>query len=291
VRIIFILFCLFGFITSCALLDNEEATVPAYIYVPQVKFITQPSKEGDSIHKFVDVWVSKSGLAMGTIGIPALLPIKFTDSTDITLDAGILKSGMNDERIPYPLILPYTKRMRLVPGKVDTIVPEFMYYPQAKFPIFEDFDVIGSFFELNSLYKQTGDTILRVQDKLALIPGKNSGQLVLSPTTTTYQLLASNPLNNLPGGNSPVFLELDYNTNLPLDIGYYYREPGQSAETRSSIVQLFPTNGWNKVYIALNLEIASRRVGTSFRFYIGIFNPRLEKAEIFLDNLKVVYLD
>ncbi len=266
--------------------------MPAYIYVPRVEYKTDKATEGDSTHKILDVWISKDGIAIAEVGIPALIPVQYFDSTNITFDAGVLKTGADEERIPYPLFKPVVKKLNLRPAVIDTVVPVFSYYPFRKIALFEDYDLIGSNFYINPAYKQTGDTVLRVNDNRALIPGRNSGKIVMSPTTSTFQLLTTDQFTTLPIGNTPVFLEIDFKTNLTLDVGYYYAEPGSSYEQIAPIVQLFPTEKWNKIYIALNVEVASRPAGTAFRFYIGTYNANpSQQAEIFLDNIKIVYLE
>ncbi len=296
IRLGFILAVLF--IQSCALLDTEEASVPGYIYVPSFRYYTDDTSsqsdgpyEGQNTQKFVDVWLSREGIALGTIGLPALIPVTgTTDSAIITIDAGIMKTGQSDERVPYAVIKPFKKKMKFTPGVVDTVIPEFRYLSNRKFAFIEDFDRTGMRFVINDLYKVAGDTILKVNDQRARTPGKNSGMLAFNQNSLRFQVRTER-IAGLPGMNSPVFLELDYHTNLPLDIGYYYFEPGQPASGANSVIQLFPSTGWNKIYIALNLEIAPRKAGTEFIFYIGVYNPSAVLPEVFIDNAKLVYLE
>lgn len=285
------------FIQSCALLNTDEATVPGYLYVPSFRYITDTASksdglyEGDNTDKIVDVWIAANGISLGTIGFPALLPVtEVGDSVTISIDAGVLKTGQGGERIPYRILSQFRKNVLFKPGVVDTVIPEFRYLENRKFGFLEDFDRTGMRLIINDLYKSPGDTIIAISDQRARKPGFKSGMLVFDRNSQRFQV-RTELISGIPGQNTPVFLELDYSSNMLLDVGYYYFEPGQAASAAQSVVQLFPTGTWNKVYVALNQELVGKKTGTQYIFYIGVYNGDGSIPQVFLDNIKLVYLD
>ena len=287
-------------ISACSLLETDLAPAPAYVYVPSVTFYTDTidksdkNYEGANTSRIKDAWLYNSGGLLGAaIGLPALVPVQVNgaDSIDLRVEAGVLRSGQDDQRIPYPLMQPYTRRIRLIPGRVDTIYPDFTYYRTRQFAFIEDFDRPGFRFAINPHYRYPGDTVMAVNDARALAPG-NSGMFAISRNNTRFQILTTDQYV-LPGMNLPVFLELDYHTNLPLEVGYYYDDPKLGPSAADSVISLYPNSSWNKVYVSLNEEIAPHQQAgsTAFKFYIGVYNPDSIEPAVFIDNIKLVYLD
>jgi hypothetical protein len=279
-------------LSSCDFSDREEATVPSYIHIPN--YVTETptdGSKGSSFQRFHDVWVYVNGRLLGLYGLPANIPVPNKGPTTIRIEAGILKSGQLLERMVYPVIQTYETTISLTPKSIDTIVPVFRYRNNAAFPVIEDFDRIGFRFTINPLYQQAGDTVLRFKNADAHDTSNFSGRIQVQPDTRVFQMYTTETYA-LPGFNQPVFWEMDYNTDLPLVFGYYYIEPNQSVSISNEVIRLFPTNGqWNRVYIALNQEIAPRPIGTRFRFYIGFFKQPGATANVMLDNLKLTHLD
>ncbi len=279
-------------ISGCEFSDKEEAKVASYIYVPSVQMQTpNDGSQGSNTHQFEDVWVFANNTFIGSYGVPATVPIPLSGNVQIRVEAGVKKSGQEYERIIYPLMKSSTSQLALEPDKVDTVLPVFTFFDNAVFSFIEDYDRIGTKFTINPLYSGPGDTIIRFQGADARESGKNSGRAVLRPGNTVFQMFTSDEYV-LPGFNQPVFLEMDFNANLQLVIGYYYQEPNQPASGATEIIRLAPTDGkWKKIYLALNQEIAPRAPNTQFKFYIGLFKNADFEADVRLDNIKLVYLD
>jgi hypothetical protein len=224
------------------------------------------------------------------VGLPSLLPVQKQGSTKITVDAGVIISGQDNQRTPYPLVQSYIEIRDLKPGVIDTIVPVFKYLPNISAKFIEDYDRIGRSFKIYETFYVPGDTIRPVNDDHTLRPGNFSGKVELAPSNQKM-LLITNDEYELPGGGSPVYLEIDYNSNLPLDIGYYYQDPLTGANPQpQSVVQTYASNGWKKLYINLTNETAPRRDGTKYKIYIGIFNENNIAPSIYIDNIKLLCL-
>jgi hypothetical protein len=290
-HIYFFVFIALMSLSGCELLeDTSPVTVPSYIHVPAVTTTSNPDgSQGDAFHRIPDVWVYDEGVLLGIYRIPATIPVPKSGRVNLNFEAGVVYSAQLDERIPYPMLQTYRITKDLKENAVDTIRPEFAYRNTCVFPLIEDFDRVGFRFTLNPLYTRAGDTILRVAGPEALEAGKNSGKVVLAPGAEAFQIYTTDNFT-LPGMNQPVFFEMDYKSNVPLIIGYYFFEPGQSSSQPNEVIRLFATDGeWKKVYLALNQETAGKPSNTLYKFYIGLFKEAGKEAEIYLDNIKIVH--
>jgi hypothetical protein len=285
----------FVLISSCEFTDTSSATVPAYISIPSFSYITDTTTgfgyQGNNSQKFTDLWVTSSGNTIGTVGLPVLLPIQKTGSHLISVDPGIIQSGQDDHRIAYPFIESYTQTINLIPGKIDTIYPVFKYLPNVKFADIYDFDYIQSSggITLNPNYVVKGDTFYKVKGTGSRTLNNYYLECDIAPTSLTYQILTR--LMPLPGLGTPVYLEMDYQSDVMIQVGYYYIEPGQPGSIATSVINLYPSSGWNKLYLNLSDEVSARKAGTQFQFYFGMFNNSGIKPHISLDNIKILTLD
>jgi len=285
-----VLFCItFLAISSCGMIGEDKVDIPAYIYVPSYTFQTDSITQGSNANYFTDMWVSDAGIIVGAVGLPSLLPIQKSGPTEVRVDAGIILTGQDNQRSSYPLISTYTVTRNLQPGVIDTIKPEFKYLPNIDVKFVEDYDRIGANLKINPSYYAAGDTVLKVNDEHALRPGSNSGQVVLASSHQIMQLISSSEYE-LPGYGAPVYLEIDYNSNLPLDIGYYYNDPTTGASPANSVIQTYASNGWRKLYINLTNEVSARKTGTTFIIYIGIYNVDNITPAVYIDNVKLLCL-
>lgn len=286
------------FLPSCAFLGQDEVTVPAYIYVPGYTYQTNNDLQGDTSSRFSDVWITQNGVTKGTIGYPALIPIESSGPTQITLDAGIIRSGQNETRVNYPFIASFVETRNLTPGVTDTLKPIFTYLPGAKFAFIEDYDRSGSAFVINPGSDLPGDTVIKTDGPNAWKPGTFSGRIQIDDGHDRVQLLAGGPRdasNNFEGyllePGAPIYLELDYNSNLPIDVGYYFIDRQGNTSTIKPVVQAFATNGtWRKLYIDLTDEVSVQQAGTRYIIYLGFFNGDKILEDVQIDNIKLVYL-
>lgn len=284
---------LFGFVTiltllliGCKVFDNE-VIVPGYVYIPYYRFVTlSDGSQGDSSSNIDDMWVYSNGSLEGAIGLPTFIPIQKNGFTEIGIDAGVLKSGQDYERIPYPLLTREYFTVNMEPNGVDTLVPEFKYVASCQFKMIEDFDRIG--FQFEYYRRLPGDTVELVKDSSALVFGRNSGSVKMSAETDEFSLRStkSYDLNRLGG---PIFLEIDYKSDVILYIGMVAIAPFTSEENIVPILNTYPTENWKKAYIELTPEVIAKASGTRFKIYINTIKSAGAKPPlIMLDNIKLI---
>ncbi|MBP9187338.1 MAG: hypothetical protein KBE91_07550 [Bacteroidia bacterium] len=274
-----------GLFSQCKVFDNE-VIVPGYVYIGGYKMETAADgSQGDSTSKIVDAWVYDNGSVVGSFGLPALIPIQKTGAVEIGIDAGILKSGQNYERIPNPIIARWYASLNLKPNTIDTIFPVFKYTPRSKFKLIEDFDRVG--FRFTKTYSMPGDTIVYINSGAdARTPGQNSGMVMLTDSTDYFRLVTTDPYI-LTGLNLPSILELDYNSDVILYIGMFANVPGGVKQI--PLYNAYPTTGWNKVYINTTDEVSLNPINTEYKIYIDVYRTiGSPQPKIILDNIKLI---
>lgn len=91
----------------------------------------------------------------------------------------------------------------------------------------------------------------------------------------------------MPQQGAPVFLELDYKSNTEFLVGVYIN---YTLVVKRDLLWINPKDNWNKIYINLTQIISEGINAPSFSIFVGMKrNFLLEKNELHLDNLKVVY--
>lgn len=281
------------FLSSCEFSDTEKAEIPAYLYIPSFNFLTDTTSsgyEGYASCKYPDMWVSAAGTAQGTIGLPVLIPVIGSGDTKIGVEAGIIKSGQDEVRIPYPFLGTYFENVTLKPGVTDTIRPVFRYLDNVRFPLIVDYDRLSTSrgFKMNPQYAQPGDTLVQANDNGSMVSGNAYLKCEVAASSVTFQMVSSEEYT-FPGQGSQVYLEVDYRSNMLLKFGYYFQEPNQIPSSATPVMDIYPTTSWKKLYINLTDEVASRRSNTKFKFYFGFFNTSgTVKPELSFDNIKLV---
>lgn len=282
---------------SCGIVNEDEVFVPGYVYVPSFTYETNPdNSQGSNSQAFNDMWFSEGGTALGALGMPSLIPIQKSGPTEITIEAGISNTGQDNSRLAYPFVAAYTQVINLKPGVIDTVRPVFKYLAGTGFKFIEDYDRITRAFEFNTKVDGAyveGDTILLVKDTTNSWSNNTYCGKIVMPSTQRRSQLITKELYELDGAGAPAFIEIDYKTNVPLDIGYYYFEPnnsgGGSTSVNNPVVYAYPNEKWKKLYVDLTGEVSSRKVGTKYYIYIGIDNGDFITPEVYIDNVKLVY--
>jgi hypothetical protein len=276
------------------MLETTPVTIPSYIYVPALGFSTRGKKDtqGDSSSKFVDVWIYEKGKLLGNIGLPALIPIQKSGLTELSFDAGVLKSGQDDQRIPNPFTDRQTFYRELTPNKIDTFTPVITYLTNAKFSIIEGFESNGFEFT-SSVNNASGDTIQSVAvltpPNSGIVLGNKMGKVIMAPSSLSFEIDSKEFTKEelQPSPSASVYLELDYKSETAINIGMY-------SQTTTGVVQVlpifstFPSTSWNKVYICLDQDISPANAGTRFKIAISISNNGAS-PEVYIDNIKLVH--
>jgi hypothetical protein len=273
---------------------DKDEPIPAFISVEAADLMVEPDgSQGAGTSAIVDAHIFANDIFVGTIELPGRVPILEEGDTRITLAAGIKNNGISSDRIIYPFYQSLVKTIDLQPGVVQPFdedsVAVFQYFEDDGFGglkfLFEGFEGIGNIWEPAEL---NGTAIVNITDTSEALSGSGCGKITLDddfPDFEVYSQTSEWDFSDVNPGQ-PVYMEVDYRGNNPLEIGIRLNN-----ETQSKIfaLGLNPRENWTKVYVELTNEIGLGQ-STDFQIYLETKKTTNEpQAIIYLDNLKVVY--
>jgi hypothetical protein len=261
--------------------------VPAYLFVNSVS-VAPAAVPGTTTSRITDIRVSVDDELLGSWEVPARIPVLREGATKIQIDPWVKRNGTYDDRVRYPFYTRWEGTVDLTPEGNHVIQPQVEYTEQTVQWV-ESFEEAGiqliptnaSNVELQRFTPQEHPHIVQ--------PGGSPAAGSFLPGSGSYIRLITDQNFVVTGG--PIFLELDYSTNVVLTIGILYTLNG--VPSSEPYVYLVPTAGgsetpvWNKVYIDLspvfNLSSISNR-----DIYIEAVGPASGTGAVFLDNVKLV---
>lgn len=271
--------------SSCEVINPPE-TIPSYIEVDTVKVKITDPEQGTSIHAITDCWLYVNNKLIGVFEVPFKVPVLESGKQSIQIEPGIKNSGSDTNRDIYPLMNGWYITDTLESGKVHTLTPEFFYRP-ATFDLVEDFEDIGIEFEVSA----ESDT------NIVLVSGESAQQgksmyFALDDDRPNFECRSSKLYEISKRGSA--FLEISFKSTDIFSFGLFSLEYTGStlSEVRKSVYIFHPTDEWKTVYIDLNYHVINA-AGTDFRLYFTCVRPENaenEKTEVFIDNVKLVYI-
>lgn len=284
---------------SCKDKDPLEG-VPSYIRVDEaVVDIADPS-QGSAIHSISDCWLysqEKEGAKLKLLGvfeIPFEVPVLASGNVRIEIEPGIKTSGRDAERSVYTMLTNYIIDTLLVPNQTMKITPHYSYRQGVDFIMVENFDQIGTKFEVadSSTYSfsMERDGALEGYSMKIEIPKDDYAGHFECRTTDLYSI----------SENGVTFLEMSYKCNDYFNFGMFGVVESATATSgvRERIYTFNPTYGkWKRIYINLNEAVvnSSSNCGQFQPFYTAIridsLSPVGQNTEIFIDNIKLLHIE
>jgi hypothetical protein len=275
--------CMFS---SCNIINPDEP-IPSYLRIDSIEKFTNPFTQGSASAKISDAWIFINDQAIGAFELPCLVPILDQGNTNVVIRAGIRINGIAALRFPFPFYDFYSEQVQLTPDSITNITPKVTYFPDVNFAYRANFDD-PSGITLEPL-PSSDTTIWVVNDPSLVFEGAGSAYSIISRDSASM-VFQSTVVMDLPKNNRTVYLEMDYKVNGLLDVGLVTLGPA-STFARSSLT-LNPTNSWNKVYINLTENVSLTPNASGYRLYFrAMKEPGNPPLELFLDNLKVLYIN
>jgi len=270
---------------SCEIINPSEQT-PSYVAVDTVSVSITDVHQGSASHNISDCWLYVNNKLIGIFEVPFTVPVLEAGSHSIQIEPGIKNSGGDAARVKYPMMYGYYLDTVLEERQVLTLSPEFSYRP-ATFDLVEDFEDIGIAFELSD----QSDTIMELVSNVNAFEG-TSMHFVVDEERPNFECRSSNLYEIEKTGAA--YLEINFKTNDYFNFGLFSKEytGATVSEVRKHVYTFNPTDEWKKVYIDLNYFV-NNVSGTEFRlFFTGVFDSEsgLEKSDIYIDNVKLLYL-
>jgi len=272
------------FAAGCELFNPEEMT-PSYLKLEDFTLSTNSSTEGSNSHNITDVWVYIDGNLQGIYEIPAQFPILEDGTHEFSFGAGVKMNGMSSTRIEYPFYKRHTDNITLFKDSIIQTNLSTQYYSNVTFQWIEDFDQPGPDMTTTSI---SNASLQRVTSSSLTFGGNGgSGAAYLDTLNPIFECISNNQFN-LPMWGTPVFLELNYKTTSTLFVGLQVQDQFLLT-TQKTILGINPSNEWKKIYINLTNAILEEPNATSFGIFLGTGLSDTTYAEIYFDNLKLLY--
>ena len=284
--ILFLVIVAFSF--GCNLNDNFSEE-PMFLQINSIDLITGP-EQGEDTHAILDVWVFVDGFNVGVFQVlpdrPARVPI-ISDNPTFTVDffGGIRNNGISQTPKQYPFFERVQTEIDFLPNEVVEMDLEFQYKDDIVFPILEDF-------EFGQIYSEDIDvdqdnSIIITEEPEDVVFGTRAAKYTVGPDELTDFVQATTVFETEMFGASEVYLEIDFNSEIPFFLGYIGFDEINTFTTDFTIL-LRPTEGeWTKLY----LDLSSHLNGGLFeRFQLLVAGaPDTGSGCILIDNVKLVH--
>jgi hypothetical protein len=278
-------FLFIAILSSCSLFDGKE-TQPAYISIDQFSVATDPTLQGSSSSKITDAWVYVDNNLLGAYELPCRIPVLKQGQSEILLGAGIKVNGISSLRSPYVFFKLYSENANLVPGETSFFNPQVSYFDSLSFPLLANFDDIsGNKLESTSI----SDTNIFITTNPSKTFEGNGSQIVTLLRDSGYIEFQTVDAYDLPKQGTPVYAELNYKCTHILSVGIAAYYP-LSNTRKQLVINLNPTDTWNKVYLNLTNQVSTEIGAANYRLFFFVEKLRgTGPAEILIDNLKIIH--
>ncbi len=269
--------------TSC---NKEKLKSPAaaFIVVNNPSVFTNAIIQGANSHKITDIWYYVDDNFKGVFPLGSIMPVLGTGNSKITLFAGIKNNGISATRLPYEFYQGHVINQYFESGKTYTFSPVFEYLTGAVFPteVIDDFDItVGT----GSKYMPVSDNPFYIISDVNKVYGgiENSLFFTMSDAKPVGGIKTTTALN-LPVGGTPIYLELNYKCNQPIEVGVI----GGTSEIRPALT-VNASAEWNKIYIQLSQAVSTQPTYNYYDIYIKATKQGdVPNPEIYIDNIKLV---
>ena len=285
-----LLFLVATLLCSCQLFDREEDT-PSFLHIDNIEVQTNGTgNEGAITSNINDAWVFLNDDNLGNWELPATIPVYSEGSQNIKVIAGIRINGLEEFRAQYPFLDYHEEEIPLVPGEIIQLNPLVKYYKPTTFIWKENFENAGI-----SLDSASGShTSIKLTSNVNhIIEGVTSGLVALHDTISFYKGV-SNEIFDLPVASTPVYLEIDYKTDMDFIVFLISHNPNNTPETpviglkakvddSGNLVQ-------NKTYIDLTYDVSTNYLASGYQIGISTSLPDNHSSGTFiLDNIKLIH--
>jgi len=261
----------------------DKTNIPAYVQINDYSVaVKTDGSQGTADQKFSDMLVFANGQSYGTFPLGKPIPVVTSGATSVLIRGVVEINGVSAVRADYELMAGCDTVVTLIPGKITTIKPVFKYFTADMFPLLEDFDGNGSPGVGGTTIKLTGnDTTSHI-----VSPGYNSNHcLVMRPNATiTSSYVTTTSVVPLPASGAGVYMELNYKSNVSLNVVI----KGKTSGTSLGAGGVYPSAGWNKVYLDLTEEVSNLNEGSYYIFFYASHVLDIGTNYVYMDNIKII---
>lgn len=276
---------------SCQVFDKEE-DIPAFIHIDSI-FVDYNGvgNEGAITAKVTDAWVFLNDNNMGCWELPATIPLYTSSTQSLKIIGGIKINGIDEFRAQYPFWDLYeVSNFDFDPGVTKSVNPVIEYFEETNFAWKESFET----FELTFDSIIGSETSIKVtSDPAYVIEGNNSALISLSDSVSYFKG-ATKESFQLPTASVPVYLEIDYKSDMDFVVFLISNLSTGSIET--SVVGVSgktDENGdpvANKIYVDLAFDVSTFYQAEDYRVGISTaLSSKQDSGKLVIDNLKLIH--
>lgn len=260
--------------------------VPSYVLVTDVSLATDQPTQGSARSQVTDAWVYADDELLGSWELPALVPVLKEGQVRIDVVAGVKRNGMFDDRVRYPFYTGWSGTVELAKTVTSPVGPVVNYNANADFWI-EAFEEAGHLFHM----ADTADELVHftaTEHPELNIEGNGCRGFILDAANPYIRFYTD---EDFPTTGGPVFLEVDYASDLLLTVGVMYALDGIAHADPFVHVNPTQTSGgslpWKKIYIDLSPVFNSGATQRDIYFEASLPSGQ-GGGRVYLDNIKVV---
>jgi hypothetical protein len=259
---------------------DKHPAKAAFFIEPSGINLQTTAVQGSGSHKISDLWLYVDGQYQGCYPVGKLLPVP-NEGRPVTIHmfAGIKNNGISTTRVPWRLYDIFRLDTTVESGRTVSIPVTFRYSPATTFTWVENCEGEPSL-GIRKSSKSDADLIFPASQSFE---GKSVG-MVLTPQDVIGQMESAAEFG-LPRFSLDVYLELNYKSNSPFVVGVI----DSDGLERAALV-INPQEEWNKIYVQLASVISVEPASPRFKIYLRMDNHEQKNLELFVDNLKLVYL-
>lgn len=303
VRILLVLAVSVLVFSSCKKFQGDVVT-PSFIHIDRIDVSAQnanaPSVETGFYTSLVDavqlvyyVAGDTAETVLGTYQLPCTVPVLRQGALKYLHVIPVVKqNGVSGSRIQYPFYQVISLD-NVVLAAEDTAFLGTLgadgeyhlgthYYDKGRFDI-----LMEDYFEPTSFSLNFDTTVTWVKDDPGqACTGQGYGKVHV-PADKQYVAFAI-PQEFKPRSSQSLYLEMDYWTDVELDLFMTGFEVSGSASSTKSIMALYPNKKWQKIYINMGRVWSQFNYNTPIAIFFQAMNTEGTGGDVRLDNVKLV---
>ncbi len=290
-RSLILLFVFSALLPAC---DKEKEGVPSYLHITKFSFTTTAG-QGLNTYDIPSAKVFVNGMEMGNFELPVTFPVIAEGDAKVEVFPNVKENGLSNSQKYYKPYNSYITQVSLNKREVDTVRPSTTYRSTTtQFKFMEDFEDQGLSLE-RSGNNNSSDSLVILPTSTPGVdqPFNNSDYCgFVKVTSDSFVVFERNSTGNfkLPNMGRDNYVELDIKSNVNLQIGLYIQDGAFWVPV--PVMVAFPTNGkWKKIYVNLKSETNDMPLDTLYRLFFGFYSDNSEDKFVYIDNIKVLYVE
>ncbi|MDI9319269.1 MAG: hypothetical protein QM530_02230 [Phycisphaerales bacterium] len=281
------LIVLFAF-SGCNLINPKEQT-PTYIHLEPFTFSNPDSNiTGSSSHDIPSAKITIDDKTIGTFDLPCTVPVIMSQTGKLSVIPMVTNQGIKSYVVQYPFYKNDFTTLTFNPGKIQNFSPITRYWSDLTSATFR----MKNNFEEGLYFKNLGgDTTMVVEKDPSLVfEGKNCGAIYINAPKKSSESISQNYFE-ISNYNNDCYLELDYKSTIPFQIGLQGENTSGSV-AGEYLLGLFPKSNWGKIYLSLSNFVNTYKTYPKyylkFRVSLDESNSKYTDGYVLIDNIKVI---